>query len=279
MSIGLQLSTFNSCGFFKASSAILIVTALSACGGGGGGSTGGGGSGVPEDMDGTGVTNGTYTQINAAATGETLNFRKVAIVNDSAVNGSINGTLNAGRTTLTLAGNDTVTLSNPANTEYMRVFDGTIGGQNQFGVVGQVTDNSDVPQTGAGTVAYNGVVIMDVENDDGIYNLTGDARISVDWDGRDVDTRFDSLSGQFTGAGNNQTVGSVSGTIEVTGATLSNSSFSGGNLTTANGIFASNDTPTVDHKGQLFGPNADEVGGVLVLSADDLNVNAIFAAE
>jgi hypothetical protein len=224
-------------------------------------------------MDGSGASVGTYTQINATPTGQTVDFRIVAIANDRSVAQATTGDLSADRTTITLAGGGTVTLSNPASTEYMRFFDGTIGGVNQFGVVGQQTLVDDIPADGDAT--YNGVVSMDVSNEDGIYALTGDARITVNWRSS-VETRLDGLSGQK----DSQDIGAVAGSITMTNAGFSGTGFSGGTLSTTGGIFQSSDgTPVVNHAGHFFGKNADEVGGVFLIEADDLTVRALFAAE
>ena len=248
-----------------------VLVVLSACGGGSGGD--GGQTGGGEDMDGSGPTVGTYTQISAAQTGQPLDFRVVSISNDQSDVLNIMGSLDSGRTVISVAGGS-IMLTNPAGTEFMRLFDGTVAGINQFGTVGQETIVADIPVGGDAT--YNGVVFMTVANEEGNYSLTGDARIAVDWLNNGVDTRFDGLSGQR----NDESIGSVSGTLSMINATLTGNGFSGGMLSRSGTIFATDDDPrTLDLAGQFFGPNADEVGGVFVLNANDLNVRAVFAAE
>jgi hypothetical protein len=183
------------------------------------------------------------------------------------------GSLDSGRTVISMA-SGSIMLTNPAGTEFMRLFDGTIGGMNHFGAMGQETIVAEIPVGGGAT--YNGVVIMTVANEEGNYSLTGDARIAVDWLNNDVDTRFEGLSGQQ----NDESIGSVNGTLSMINATLDGNGFSGGMLSRSGTIFATDDdSRTLDLAGQFFGPNADEVGGVFVLNANDLNVRAVFAAE
>jgi hypothetical protein len=275
---------------------LMLVTvsafALSACGGGGGGGlTGGSGGAAPsgEDMDGSGPTTNTYTQFLATTSGATSTFRTVAIDNNfgtadpitgtfnHATNqisgGALAGSLNQQRTKLTLAGGGTVTLTNPAATEYVRFFKTSRPSDDNFGVVGQATFNDDIPDSAS--AVYNGAVEMEVNNSD-TYILTGDARITANW-GSGVDALFSNLSGTVSG-GSNQ---NVSGTIGITGASLNGSSFAGGNLVRTGTIFNSTGNVDPSFEGQFYGQNADEVGGIFTMtsSADDVNVAAVFAAE
>lgn len=262
---------------------LFAVFALSACGGGGGS-----GTRDVEDMDGSGPTVGTYAAFaDTTATAETV-VRYVSIDNAQIstqqnsgvldhVGGTIStgflaGTLNAGRTEIVLTGGGTATLTNPASTEYMRFFQTSGTGNDQFGVVGQPTDVQDMPPSGSST--YNGRVRMDVSTNDGPYALTGAAVITANWN-NDIDTRFQGLSGVRN---ENENV-TISGSISMRDAPLSGTSFSGGTLETTGSFFDTDSTPATTHNGQFFGPNADEVGGTFTLLAPDLNISAVFSAE
>jgi hypothetical protein len=282
----------------RAAIAVSAVVFVSACGGGGGGSSGSSGNGgtpaANEDMNGSGDALGSYTALDDRSGTSTLQVVGIDDSNDvdrsititfnhasgEAAGAAIAGVLNTARTTMTDPTNGdqlVATFSNPARTEYVRFVKSEIG-DDLFGVVGQVTDPRDIPTTD--DAEYNGVVLMTVNNDDGFYDLTGDATITARWgtnnNGR-IDTLFDELSGQLP----DTTQGSVSGSILIRNATLigGNGSFSGTNLERTGTIFQSSNTPSTQFSGQLFGRNADEVGGVLVIEAANLDVNAVFAAE
>jgi len=276
----------------------MLCSTVSACGGGGGGaSTGGGGNagGAPPDVegiDGSGPTNNTYTEFEETTAGRTSVFTTVAINNERATAPTIVGTFDhatgvvsngqlAGsfegqqRTTLTLSGplSSTVLLTNLAGTEYVRFFQTSGTGDDIFGVVGQTTFLDDLP-TG-GSSRYTGVVVMEV-NTEGRYALTGSAVITAKW-GSGVDAEFNNLSGTF----NEGPQQNVPGAINILGARLEGATFVGDNVTLTGQIFESSGRVDGSIEGQVFGRNADEIGGIFTLEsdADDLNISAVFAAE
>ena len=280
---------------------IVLALSLGACGGGGGGgasssgaspSSGGGSSPATEDMDGSGPSVGTYLVFSATTAGATSGLQTIAIENGQALATLINGTLDhennniaggdltgsfdVARTEIILDSGGTITLTNLADAEFLRVFDGTINGQNVFGVVGVPTLPDDVPGSGSGTAIYNGSVQMSLQNSDGVYVLTGDAELAADWDSQNITTVFDNLSGEL----NTVDVGAVTGVLQIAGAPIVGAGFAGGELTTQTGVFVSDDPDlTFLHEGGLFGANADEAGGVLLIDATDLEVGAVFVAE
>lgn len=277
----------------RASFVLCAALLLAACGGGGGGesstSTRGGVPPVSEDMDGSGASVGTYAVFQSPSGTSVLQVVGIGNSNDAdrsitftldhatgAVTGTqIAGTLNAARTELTDANRLVARFSNPAGTEYVRFLKSETG-DDLFGVVGQVTDPADIPTTGA--AQYNGVVLMTVNSSEGFYTLSGDATISARWNATDrrIDTLLDGLSGQLPDASQ----GSVSGAILMRNASLAtDGSFGGGTLERSGTLFQSDAIPSTQHSGQIYGQNADEIGGVVILDADDLKVNAVFAAE
>jgi hypothetical protein len=279
------------------SSALWLVGAflVTACGGGAGSVSSSLDQNPPppviiEDMNGSGATNNTYTQFTATTAGATSEFR--AIVVDTAIVSSISGsfdhaageitdgvwagTFDAGRGVLTLVGDQTrIDLTNPANTEFLRFvqIEGDLGSGS--GVAGLSTFANDMPSS-AGSAVYNGVVVMSVINSDGEFALSGDAVVTANWT-QDVDTVFRNLSGTLVGQSNQN----VNGEIAIEGATLTDGTFSGGQVALSGTVFASTGVLAAAVEGRFFGPNADEVGGVfnLTTSADDLAIKAIFGAE
>jgi hypothetical protein len=177
---------------------------------------------------------------------------------------------------LTLVGDQTrIDLTNPANTEFLRFvqIEGDLGSGS--GVAGLSTFANDMPSS-AGSAVYNGVVVMSVINSDGEFALSGDAVVTANWT-QDVDTVFRNLSGTLVGQSNQN----VNGEIAIEGATLTDGTFSGGQVALSGTVFASTGVLAAAVEGRFFGPNADEVGGVfnLTTSADDLAIKAIFGAE
>jgi hypothetical protein len=268
---------------------LALVSALAACGGSGGGTTSDGNP-TPdvEDMDGSGVSVGIYSELTDTTDGAVSSLRALAVDNTQTIAAPMTGTLNHGpgsvsggalagvlngtRTEIDLDGGGTVTLSNPASTEYMRFFQTSGTGADLFGVVGSTTLLADLPTTDSAT--YNGFVVMDVAADEGLYTLTGDARITVNW-GNNVQTRLNDFAGELNGGSTQD----VSGSVTMTGANLNGTSFTGGVLSTTGALFALDGTEVSNQSGQFFGKNADEVGGVLTVASDGLNISAIFAAE
>jgi hypothetical protein len=264
---------------------MIALASLAACGGSGGGS--GGGSSASQS---TAIVDG-YAPIANKTASTPSNLQFVAITNDGTPstgnagalnhgNGRINsgllaGTLNSGRTQIGLPGGSDVRLTNEGGTEFLRMFQTDGLAPDRFGVVGVATELADMPDSG--DVTYNGRVRMDAFDGAASYALSGDARITADFDGGgSVDSRFSNLSGTRN---DTQSVSNV-GTINIDDAVISGSSFSGGTVSTTGAVFDLSGTPSTNGtNGQFFGPDADEVGGTVVIKDGDLEVFGVYAAD
>jgi hypothetical protein len=257
--------------------------ALAACGGGSGG--GGGSIPIPTSND--------YIQLsNTSSTGETpLGFIAINVSNATSSNfagmldhdggtvsgGSLSGSINDSRTLITLPGGQTATLTDPARTLHTRVFSTSGLSNDLFGVVGQITNAVDIPVTGSST--YNGSVELQADNGTATFALTGNAQINVGWDSSgDVDAVFSGFRGVVNDTGNAQ---NVAGTVTINDASLNGSSFSGGTFG-ATGFGLETDYTgggTQVHEGQIFGPEATEVGGVFGLTSNTLDLSGVYIAK
>lgn len=286
------------CGF-PSLCVLLAALTLSACGGGGGG-----GSNDPdvEDMTDFDVVIGTendptvtypafsdatapinsdlrYISLNAALVGAngsaTLDHDGGTITS-----GVLAGTLNSGRTSVALAGGGTGTLSNPDSNEFLRLFQ-IQGGANSgtIGVIGIETDPTDIPAPTVGTVEYGGTAsVTAAPGDQNLYVLSGDVNVTADWATSTVTTRF----GNFSGTANGNAAGSGLGQMIISGATIgADGSFTGGSITGTGTVFGSlsGTSGLSGTRGQFFGPDADEVGGVLVIDQGDFEGAGVYTAE
>ncbi len=267
-------------------SCVFIALALVACGGGGGGSSGGGasssgGSGstptppadppveiVDPDYDelsdrtAAGVGGMAYVVLQAQ-TPTSSDAVSITYNSGAIAGGLLNGT-----------DLDNAEYTNPAGGEFSRIV--RISGNNVFGAVGLDVQTGDLPTTG--TTTYNqGWVGMVATVETGTYVLEGNAEFTAHWIDGDVDGRFYNLDGTF----NNANVGNQ-GSITLTGATIANDNFSGGQVA-GTGIFAPLDgsSSTSGTSGTFFGPAADELGGLLSIddSDEDIRVLGAFQAD
>lgn len=265
----------------RLSGALVIGLGLSACGGGGGG---GGGTTEPAAIDPV-----AYTPLsNRAATDDTIlvflgttntgalrfgNAGTLDHINNTLRNGLLAGTTNNGRTTIMLDGGGEATLTNPEGTAFVRVFTTQGAGDPIIGVVGQQTGPSAIPESGS--TRYNGQVDMTVADGGPLRSLTGDVEIVASWSGGGSATAtFDA----FRDGGSN-----VNGQIRITDANITNSGFRGGSLTTSGALFDVTGSADISGtRGYFFGPNADEVGGTLVIddqSRGSLKIVGVYVAD
>ena len=245
----------------RALSALLACVLASACGSGGGGTAG------PVVMD-----PGSYTPISDRTSTESTELVFLGTTNTGAlrfgnagtldhvtnalVGGRLAGTTNDARTTIMLNGGGIATLTNPTGADYLRVFTTQGDGEPIFGIVGQQTGPSGIPDNGSTT--YLGQIDLTSADGVNLTSLTGDAEITASWSsGGSASVTFDA----FRDGGN-----TVAGGITITGAAISNSGFSGGNLATSGALFDVTDSANIANtRGYFFGPGAAEVGGVLIV--------------
>jgi hypothetical protein len=267
----------------RGSAIVSSLALLSACGGGGGGD-GGGGLTPPVVVD-----PGTYTEISDTTSTESTALVYLGTTNTGALrfgnagtldhvantvaSGRLAGTINGPRTTIMLTGGGTAALTNPGGTDYLRVFSTQGDGDPIFGVVGQQTGPSGIPDNGS--TRYQGEVELTVADGINVSSLTGDADIVASWSGGG------SATATFNAFEENGS--SVGGDITITGATISNSGFQGGSLTTSGALFDVTGTADIsDTRGYFFGPGADEVGGTLLIDdtgSGSLEIIGVFSAN
>ncbi len=262
------------------SAAILVPFVVSACGGGG---SGGGGATEPAVVDPptyTVIGNRSETQDTALVFLGTTNTGDLRFGNagtldhvaNTIAGGRLAGATNNQRTTVTLAGGGVATLTNPVGADYMRVFNIQGAGEAIFGVVGQQSGPSAIPDSGS--TRYRGRVDLTVADGGQTSQLNGDADITASWSSTaTVNATFDGFQEGNT---------NVAGDITITGATISNSGFRGGTLSTSGALFDVTDSASIaGTRGYFFGPDADEVGGTLIIDdpSGSLEIVGVFSAN
>ncbi|MEJ8561639.1 transferrin-binding protein-like solute binding protein [Yoonia sp. GPGPB17] len=269
---------------------LTICFVLAACGGGGGGGGDRATQEPPESPD--------YIRLsNTSSTGETpFGYVAINVANQTARGvagtldhdggairgGLLSGTINAGRTLVTLPDGRSAELSNPGNTaRHARLFQTSGFSNDLFGVLGQHTNADDMPDMGSSV--FNGRVEMQADNGDATFALTGNARITVGWDAGNnrVDSVFSNLDGNKNDRVGGGSVGVNNiGTVSITGATVSGTTFSGGTFSTTGDELAYTGGGRQVNAGQFFGPDATEVGGAFGLNkASELELSGVFIAR
>ena len=265
----------------RALSTTTCCVALAACGGGEGG---GGGIAVPPTEAYVAFANTTasqtsplgYVAINVSNSVSNGNAGNLNHQTGAIGSGLLAGTVDAGRTQIALASGGSATLIDPANAgaDYAVVFATSGLSNDRFGVVGVQTNVADIPPDGTST--YNGAVTLQADNGDATFALMGDAVISVGWGAaNDVDSVFSNLDGVKNDTTDVQNVG----TVTILDATLNGSSFSGGTISTTGSEIAYSGGGSQTHRGQFFGPDATEMGGVFGVTANDLELTGVFIAS
>ncbi len=265
--------------------ALAAAVSLTACGGAGGasggsgGGGGGGGNSTPPPGSADEVTDpsipflsnrgapGSAQSVYVVLEGQSVRFTDGVTINYS--DGVVTGGLLSG------ADLDGSAFTNPASGEHSRVV--RISGSNVFGAVGI---DATLPPSGTVTTNYNDgwVGLTAAIDGDDTYTLEGDAVFTATWGDNQIDGRFLNLSG------NGSVNGAVSnvGTILITDARIFGDNFDRGTVT-GTGLFndlgGAGSSRTL--RGTFFGPEADELGGVLVVndSADGILVVGGFQAD
>jgi hypothetical protein len=256
---------------------VLSALALAACGAAPGGG-GGGNSTEPTDPPDE-IVDGAYANLNDRSASGSAGMAYVLLEgqtrhNNDAVSivyssGAISGDLLNGTDV------DDAIYTNPANGEFSRIV--RITGDNVFGAVGLDVRAGDLPT--AGVTNYNeGWVGMTAAFETDTLVLTGNAEFTATWGTNDIDGRFFNLSGRNSGGGSVTNVG----TIILTNGTISGDNFSGGTVS-GTGQFArlGGSGTTSQTGGTFFGPQADELGGVVLINdtPDDILIVGAFQAD
>ncbi|SOH93971.1 Transferrin binding protein-like solute binding protein [Monaibacterium marinum] len=176
--------------------------------------------------------------------------------------GSLDGSIDLARTTVTLTGGGVVDLTGTADFARFYVAQPTVGNQTR-GVVGVSTVTYNVPVTG--TASYTGASQVRIQDGLNFYELQGTVAATADFAAGTLDVTLDDLDGTqtFIGVTNVTDVA----TITIADAVISGNTASGGTSTlvsaTINGGAGFSGTQTTLHEAGFYGPYADEVGGVL----------------
>lgn len=275
--------------------AVFVLLSCAACaaggdsgggsgGGTGGGGTGGGGGGGGTPPDPTNppdeVVNVNYDELSnrtapgLAAMSYVVLDGQTPISEDTVTMLYSSGAITGG--VLDMTDLDDATFLNPANGEFSRIV--RISGSNLFGVVGLDVLAGDLPPAGSVTSYNEGWVGMTAAFENEVLVLEGDAEFTATWDTNDIDGRFFNLSGTNSGNGNVTNVG----TIVLTNGVITDDNFTGGSVS-GTGVFAQlgGGGTSSDTGGTFFGPQADELGGVILINdaTDDILVVGAFQAD
>ncbi len=134
------------------------------------------------------------------------------------------------------------------------------GSSSGFGAYGVQTEASDLPVSGS--ASYSGITTAVVTDASGLYDLRGDATMSVDFSDETADLTFQNLEGvQATGISDPSDVDDF-GVISISDIELDGTSMSGRNASISSSYVAdlSSDSEA-DVSGSFYGPGGDEVAG------------------
>ena len=190
---------------------------------------------------------------------------------DRVTGGGLTGDVNANRTLITLDGGGTVVITDGA-TDYVAMFSAEpLGGDPSFGVVGIPTAIADLPVT----ATYSGTTNFSIVDGTSFYELVGSASVAANFGAGNLDATFSSLDGtRKDGVSAPQNVTNVA-TVSINNADISGNTFSGGTAGLSSTQITTDLTGTevVDTSGGFYGPNADEVGGVVLI--DDTSTGSL----
>lgn len=190
--------------------------------------------------------------------------------NDRVAGAGLTGDVNASRTLITLDVGGTVTITDGA-TDYVAMFLAEPSGDDpSFGVVGIPTAIADLPDSSV-TATYSGTTNFSIIDDTSFYELVGAASVTADFGAGDLDATFSSLDGtRKDGSSASADVTDVA-TITLRDAVISGNSFSGGTAEFTSTQISTDLTgeELVESSGGFYGPDADEVGGVVLVDDTD----------
>ena len=136
-------------------------------------------------------------------------------------------------------------------------------GASEYGVVGIPTDVTQLPTS----ASYSGVSSILVNNGNAVFDLFGTSNTTIDFANGTATVTLSNLDGtRATGSAAPTSVSNF-GTVSISNMNQFNGVISGGsatvNSTRPNTALSGSEITTVD--GAVFGPNASEVGGVLIV--------------
>jgi hypothetical protein len=276
----------------KFSVALLACLMLAACGGGGGDGGGGGGGGTVPSGDrpagdpsfeiGT-RSEAVLTFIGFEGDASPRSGESRVNLATGVVTGALAGRLDAARERIDLDDGGTILLSNPAATEYARLFEATPGtGVPFFGVMGFPSAPGDMPSSGR--VSYTGETVLTASDATRRYDLEGTAFIVADFGTDRVRIELNDLGGTAQGITGNTGVSTIagSGRIVIADSRISGATFAGGSASTSGLPFTfTSGANASGTRGAFYGTGADEVAGRIGIDdpQGDVAVLGTFIAE
>ena len=262
----------------KTVSAIIALTALSACGGG----SGGGGGVSFDDTLSFSAASDAPANINVYLTSQgsdeiTVTDGQYNRDDDTFDVDTLSGSLNAAESTITLENGGRGLVSD--NREFSSLISIEQASGTQFGVFG--IPATDIPVNG--TANYAGESTVVIVDGEAVYDLTGTSSIDVDFAADRLKTNLNNLDGTRTDLTGVIDVTDVA-EMELTFVTIEDGAFEGGFFDLFSdqlGTFESGNE-TVLHNGELFGPDAAEIGGVFTIDDTDtgsLLIHGVYSAE
>jgi hypothetical protein len=178
----------------------------------------------------------------------------------------LSGQINAARAVIDITGGGQATLTTKSGQFGARFTASPISGASTTGVIGVATLASDMP---TGSADYTGDTRLSAQVGTDLYELTGTATVAATFgtSGTDgtVNTTLTGLSGQKIPSLADASAISDAGTLTLTGASITETSFTGGTAAATGDVIALSGKQTTIHAGQFFGPNATEAGGAFVI--------------
>ncbi|MEO1637710.1 MAG: hypothetical protein AAFU41_00510 [Pseudomonadota bacterium] len=253
---------------FKTPALTAIACLLAACGGGGGG--GGGNAGFSYaalfDASSAATSDLITASVNPSTGAQDSDEEELNRGADTITLAGLPGSFDPATRTVTFDGGGTATLTNGPTTFVAQFTAEPVGVDPFNGVVGVPTAVGDLPTTGQVYAATDArVVIIDSQSGPNIYDLTATLSVDVDFAGGNADMMFTNLDGTKN---NSDAVDDVA-VFSILGATLTDNQITGGTAEFT-GTIGEIDTSLTTNEivmtnAALYGPGADEVGGVFTI--------------
>lgn len=179
------------------------------------------------------------------------------------------GSLNTNSGTIQLDNGGTIALLFDG-TEYVHRFSAQPKGQAPtFGVIGIATAVADLPKSGQSQ--YAGTTSVQIIDGGDLYDLSGTVRLAVNFSSRTGIFTIDDLDGTRIDAGHSVNVVNDALTIASNSIALNGAQFGSSAIQLSNSMLRTGPVGTVTStvSGNFFGPNAAEMGGIILMSDDN----------
>ncbi len=262
--------TIRSIGF-----SAIALGLMAACGGGGGTDPDPSPSTFPtfRDTDSQETSDLAAASLNSAARSTAGLSGTLNRGADRATIGNLSGDINADRSEVELSGGGTLKLQWEDNEYSSRYVAEGQGFDRTIGIIGAVTSSADLPTSNA---TYNGTTTLTIQDGGSLFDVSGSAEIVADFGSGDVTTTLDDLDGTRVNGLNLSNVSNVA-TITITDSDISGATFDGGDVSiTSSQLSNLGSSADSSLDGAFFGPEGEEVGGVLVVDDTDSGDLVIF---